>query len=274
MVWNAYYDSALDLDSFSWPEINDAAKNGVAKSLWSIGDSKAVVLNGTVQGYTFDHYSTRAFIIGFDHNSSREGNNTIHFQIGLSGKHEVAFCDGNYSTSTEVSNGFIMNQTATNVGGWSESYMRSTVLGNSSTPMSPLEDSFLSILPSDLREVIRVTKKWTNNVGNANQESGSVTETSDYLFLLSCYEMCGEPVYADPHEDDYQNTYEYYGSSGLVTNNHNDLSAVCQSWLRSPFKSKNTSFCCTTTNTGYPIICMSNKSLGICPCFSVGEAMQ
>lgn len=44
--------------------------------------TKAVTINGTVQGFTFSNLTVQAFITGFNHNSSREGNHKIHFQLG------------------------------------------------------------------------------------------------------------------------------------------------------------------------------------------------
>ena len=42
----------------SYSEISTAAKNGTAASLWSLGDAKAVTLNGTVVSYQFSNEAT------------------------------------------------------------------------------------------------------------------------------------------------------------------------------------------------------------------------
>lgn len=89
-----------------------------------------------------------------------------------------------------------MNQSNTNAGGWKDSYMRKTVLGNSGTPTSPPANSLLAALPSDLRAVMKPITKYTDNVGNdtGNVES-NVTATTDYLVLYAEFEVFGEPVW-------------------------------------------------------------------------------
>ena len=69
----------------------------------SVGDTKAVTINGTVQGFTFSNLSVQAFITGFNHNASREGNHKIHFQLGKISNKLVALCDNNYNSTGSVS---------------------------------------------------------------------------------------------------------------------------------------------------------------------------
>lgn len=52
----------------SWESIQKVTRSGLAASYWSVGDSKAVTMNGGVDGLTFSNETYYAFIIGFDHN--------------------------------------------------------------------------------------------------------------------------------------------------------------------------------------------------------------
>lgn len=54
-----------------WATIRRIAQMGIAPEIWHVGDFKPV-----------DGTGLDAFILGFDHNASLEGENTIHFQLG------------------------------------------------------------------------------------------------------------------------------------------------------------------------------------------------
>lgn len=76
-----------------------------------------------------------------------------------------------------------MNPNNSNSGGWKESYMRKTLLGNTGTPTSPPSNSLLAALPSALRNVMKPVTKYTDNVGNnTGNTQSNVTSTTDYLF--------------------------------------------------------------------------------------------
>lgn len=80
------YDTTLvfastTLNDNSWETIRGISDAGRGANYWSIGDRKAVTLNGTVGALTLSNFTTYAFIIGFNHNSSFEGANRIHFQL-------------------------------------------------------------------------------------------------------------------------------------------------------------------------------------------------
>lgn len=84
------------LNSNSWATIRSVSDNGQGANYWSVGDRKAVTLNGTVGSLTFSNFTAYAFILGFNHNASYEGSNRIHFQLAktaVSGGTDIAFCD-------------------------------------------------------------------------------------------------------------------------------------------------------------------------------------
>ena len=84
------------LNNNEWSVIKSVSDAGQGANYWSIGDRKAVTLNGTVGKLSLSNVTTYAFIIGFNHNASVEGSNRIHFQLAktaLSGGTDVCFCD-------------------------------------------------------------------------------------------------------------------------------------------------------------------------------------
>ena len=218
----------------TWDNIKSISEAGNAASYFAVGDVKSIRLNGAVQGFTFSNVAVDAFILGFNHNSGREGSNRIHWLIGkISGK-DVALCDSQYN-SNGSSAGFRMNQSNTNSGGWNGSYMRKTVLGNSGTPSNPPANSLLAALPSDLRAVMKGTTKYTDNTGGGSDNASYVTSTTDYLFLLAEFEVWGTRYGANSAEQNYQKQYDYFkaGNSRVAYNHSNTASAVWW-WLRSP----------------------------------------
>ena len=252
-----------------WDTISEASAAGTADDYWAVGDTKPIVINGTVVGFNFSNLTINVFILDFNHNSSREGNNRTHFQIGKIGTTPVALCDSQYGSSGS-SAGFRMNTSNTNSGGWASSYMRNTVLGNSGTPASPPANSLLAALPSDLRAVMKAVTKYTDNVGNnTGNVQGNVTSTQDYLFLLAEFEVFGTRYWANSYEQNYQVQYTYYqaGNSRIAYNHTSTASAVWW-FLRSPYYGSNYGFLIVSTD-GYYYYISANYSGGVRPGFSV-----
>lgn len=78
-----------------------------------------------------------AYIIGFNHNSSKEGNGITFgtFKTALSGGTDICLVDGNYNGySTNGTKYFNMNHSSnTNAGGWKGCDLRYDVLGSTNT---------------------------------------------------------------------------------------------------------------------------------------------
>ena len=222
------------LNDNSWATIREVSSAGLGANYWAVGDVKSIVLNGTVRNYTFSNLTVNAFILGFNHNSAKEGANKIHFQIGKIGSTAVALCDSNYNNTGD---GFRMNTSQTNSGGWNASHMRKTVLGNSNTPTSPLANSLMAALPADLRAVMQPVTKYTDNTANGGGNVQTyVTATTDYLFLLAEFEVFGTRSYANSYEQNYQAQYDYYkAGNSRVAYNHSAVSTAVWWWLRSPY---------------------------------------
>lgn len=254
------------LNSNSWATIKAVSDAGKGDNYWDVGDTKIITINGTVQGFTFSNLYISVFILGFNHNSSRDGNNRIHFQIGKISNKLVGLCDSNYGSY--VSSGFCMNTSRTNSGGWSNSHMRKTVLGNSGTPSSPPANSLLAALPADLRAVMKSVYKYTDNTGGGSDTASYVTATTDYLFLLAEFEYHGKRTYANSAEQNYQKQYDYYkaGNSKVHYRHDNTGSAVC-AWTRSA-NSGNGSIFCRVYADGTPGIDYADISWALAPGFA------
>ena len=230
------------LNSNSWATVKEASDAGTGANYWAVGDTKSITLNGAVQGFTFSNVTVNAFIIGFNHNATREGGNRIHFLIGkISGK-DVALCDSKYhNTGTDA--GFRMNQSNSNAGGWNGSYMRKTVLGNSGSPTSPPANSLMAALPADLRTNMKSTTKYTDNTGGGSDTASYVTATTDYLFLLAEFEVFGARSGANSAEQNYQQQYDYFkAGNSRVAYNHTAVVTAVWWWLRSPACHGSTAF--------------------------------
>lgn len=262
------YTAALtfvgSLNDTSWEEISEISTAGTAQNYWSVGDRKQVTLNGTMSRLSLSNYSTYAFILGFNHNSSREGNNRIHFQIGktaLSGGTDICLVSG-YNDDSD----FYMNTSSTNAGGWEDSYMRNNILGTSKTSYS---GKFIGVLPSALRNVLKSVTKYTDNTGNSSTSSSAVTATTDYAFLLSEYEVFGSCSYANSNEANRQQQYAYYAAgNSKIKYNHSSTGSAIAWWLRSPRRSNSTYFVCVNGN-GSVGSGNASFSYGVAPGFCV-----
>lgn len=231
------------LNSNSWATIKAVSDAGKGDNYWDVGDTKTITINGTVQGFTFSNLSIAVFILGFNHNSSREGNNRIHFQIGKISNKLVGLCDSNYGNY--VSSGFCMNTEQTNRGGWSNSHMRKTVLGNSGAPSSSPANSLLAALPADLRAVMKSVSKYSDNNGGGYDTASYVTATTDWLFLLAEFEYHGSRRrYANSAEQNYQKQYDYYKAGNSKAHyRHDSTGTAVAAWTRSANVGNGGSFC-------------------------------
>ena len=256
------------LSSNSWAIIKAVSDAGQGANYWSVGDTKRITLNGKVGAYTFSNFNVDVFILGFNHNSTKEGTHRIHFQIGkVSGK-AVALCDSQYNGSGSSAM-FHMNSSDSNSGGWNGSYMRKTLLGNSNTPASTLENSLMAALPSDLLAVMKTVTKYTDNTGGGSNSSGNVTATADYLFLLAEFEVFGTRYWANQYEQNSQKQYDYYkAGNSRVAYNHSAVDTAVWWWLRSACCYGSNDFCDVAADGSYGITDAS-CSAGLRPGFAV-----
>lgn len=231
-----------------------AAKSGQAANYWSVGDKVGIAVNGSFGGLSYNN-TVYAFILGFNHNSSVEGGNSIHFQFGKTAAGvDIAFVNSYGSTST----GFCMNTSNTNSGGWNNSYMRKTIC-----------PAFLAALPTAWRNIIAACTKYSDNTGGGSNTASYVTATSDKIWLLSEMEVQGTRSYANSAEANYQKQYDYYkNGNSKVKYQHTATTSACSWWLRSVYASNAYIFCSVYTD-GSASNCNAYHSLGFAPGFKV-----
>lgn len=240
------------LNSNTWAAIKAASDAGDAANMWSVGDTKSIRINGKVGNFTFSNQSIDAFIVGFNHNSGKEGGQRTHFAIGkISGK-LVALCDNQYNNEQTTGGYFNMNTSRSNVGGWNTTNMRRNILGNTGTPSSPPANTLLAALPADLRAVMKPVTKYTDNTGNNSNAAGNVTATTDYLWLFAEFEVFGQRYYANQYEQNHQAQYTYWKSGNLrVAYRHSATGTAVWWWLRSACCTSYGNFCYVATDGHY-----------------------
>ena len=256
------------LNNNSWETIKKVSDAGQGENYWSVGDRKAVTLNGTVGHLSLSNATIYAFIIGFNHNASVEGTNRIHFQLGktaLSGGTDVALCDSPYNSTVWATGYFSMNSSQTNSGGWKSSQMRTNICG---TSLSSYSGTIIAVIPAALRAVLKSVTKYTNNTGNSSAAS-AVTATTDYFFLLSEFEVFGSISYGNTNEKNKQAQYAYYSSgNSKIKYKHNGTSTDANWWLRSP-RASNSTYFMRVHASGMDDYAGANYSSGFAPGFCV-----
>lgn len=258
------------LNNNEWSVIKSVSDVGQGANYWSIGDRKAVTLNGTVGKLSLSNVTTYAFIIGFNHNASVEGTNRIHFQLAktaLTGGTDVCLCDSSYNSNVSTTGYFSMNSSRTNSGGWASSQMRTNICG---TSLSSYSGTIIAVIPAALRAVLKSVTKYTDNTANGGGSTASyVTATTDYFFLLSEFEVFGSISYGNTNEKNKQAQYAYYSAGNSKIKYKHDGTSTAALWcLRSPHASTSLFFVYVSTGgtVGYYI---AYNSLGFAPGFCV-----
>lgn len=268
------------LNDTEWDVIKSVSDAGQGANYWSIGDCKAVTVNGTVgtQAVNGTYY---AYIIGFNHNRRKEGNGITFgtFKTALSGGTDICLVDGYYGKqSKDGTKYFNMNHSSNiNAGGWKGCDLRYDVLGSTSTndgdatattATNPVENTLMAALPSDLRAVMKPMTIYTDNKGGSDNAS-NVTKTTDYLPLLAEYEIFGTRKYANSAEKNYQAQYAYYSAgNSKVKYCHSATGSTAWWWERSPYFNNANTFCIVykNGNVGTYDAIMSG---GVAPAFRV-----
>lgn len=181
------------LNDQTWAEIRQVSDAGQGSSYWSVGDRKAVLVNGTV-GTLAVNQTLYVYILGFNHNSAKEGNGIQFgtFKTALSGGTDVCLVDGSYNSyKTDGSKIFNMNHWGNyNYGGWKACDLRYDILGSTNkapvnygkaratsdtgydaptnTATSPVANTLMAALPADLRAVMKPITKYTDKIGRAH----------------------------------------------------------------------------------------------------------
>lgn len=207
-------------NEYSWDEIDTISKSGKAREYFNIGDEKKLVINEF--DYEIYDYKTNkkikmthpetiysVQIIGFDHDN-----------IDAFSKQKVGIT---FLLKETLLVEYMVNPTATNIGGWKESKIR-TFLNN----------DIYNALPSDLQQVIKVVEK--------DADTGCKDfwfRVKDKLFLLSTTDIGIKPSHSI---DTRSEIYKYFIDNDFK-NKDNIFSFNNSWWLRSTCtKNKNSFF--------------------------------
>lgn len=269
------------LNENDWSVIRDVSDASEGSNYWAVGDRKAVTVNGTVgtQAINGTYY---VYILGFNHNSSREGTGITFgtFKTALSGGTDICLIDSHYNDySTGGQKWFNMNHSSnTNSGGWKGCDLRYDVLGStntnngdatSTTATSPVSGTLMAALPSALRAVMKPMNIYTDNTGGGSNTASYVTKTVDYLPLLAEFEIFGTRSYANSAEQNYQAQYQYYkNGNSKVKYRHSATSSTADWWERSPYYDDSGTFCCVYAD-GSATASYARYSRGLAPAFRV-----
>ena len=283
------------LNDQTWAEIRQVSDAGQGSSYWSVGDRKAVLVNGTV-GTLAVNQTLYVYILGFNHNSAKEGNGIQFgtFKTALSGGTDVCLVDGSYNSyKTDGSKIFNMNHWGNyNYGGWKACDLRYDILGSTNkapvnygkaratsdtgydaptnTATSPVANTLMAALPADLRAVMKPITKYTDNKGNSSDVAANVTSSLDYLPLLAEQEIFGgNRTYSNQYEKNSQVQYAYYSAgNSKVKYRHSATGSTAYWWERSPFYDGYSGFCFVGASGaagGYG----AWRSCGLAPAFMV-----
>jgi len=283
------------LNDQTWAEIRQVSDAGQGSSYWSVGDRKAVLVNGTV-GTLAVNQTLYVYILGFNHNSAKEGNGIQFgtFKTALSGGTDVCLVDGSYNSyKTDGSKIFNMNHWGNyNYGGWKACDLRYDILGSTNkapvnygkaratsdtgydaptnTATSPVANTLMAALPADLRAVMKPITKYTDNKGNSSDVAANVTSSLDYLPLLAEQEIFGgNRTYSNQYEKNSQVQYAYYSAgNSKVKYRHSATGSTAYWWERSPRYNGNGNFCLVHTN-GNADSYNARDSRGLAPAFMV-----
>lgn len=301
-VTASFLPAKKTLEQQTWAEISQVSEANQGANYWSVGDTKSIALSGTC-GTLALNTTLYCYILGFNHNSSKEGNG-IHFgtwKTAASGGVDVCLVDDIYGSNAGATGAkkFAMNHWGnassspynTNYGGWKGCDARYDILGStktapsgygstpatsrvgydapSDTATNPVSNTLMSCLPSALRSVMKPMTKYTDNKGNSSNTDAGISSSVDYLPLLAEWEIFGARTYANEYEKNYQAQYTYYSSgNSKVKYKHNATTTTAYWWERSPNCSNANAFCLVHTG-GNASTAYSRNSYGLAPAFKI-----
>ena len=234
--YNAFRDD-------SWATIANNVKNGNT-SLYNVGDTRKITVDGT------------------------------NYTVRLANNSTPSECDGTNFSQTAC--GFVvefvdiverrrMNSTYTNVGGWSDTEIRTYANGE-----------FFNKLPSELQNVIMDTKVIS---GHGSEDTSNLIST-DKIYLLSSHEIWSNKVTYNSNDADtaYSQTrqLDYYSSKGVTTDRYSDAIKQYNSsndwwWLRTATYFYSVDFLAVYSDGAWRSDSANNSTRGFAPAFRIGE---
>jgi len=293
---------SITLNDNSWATISEVSKAGTGNLYWDIGDCKEITLNGKIGDYlTLSNVTLCVFILDFNHpiDKNTTDNNIIWggFKTALNNGIDVALCDSGYNSQYYRDKYFNINHVGssssphnTNYGGWKGCDFRYDILGGTSTAPSPynttkttsttgsdatqatidtpVADTLMAALPSDLRATLRLWNRYVDYKGNSsNADANCSTATVDALSLLAEFEIFGARKYANTYEQDHQKQMAYYSAgNSKLKYKHNATGTACKWWESSAYYDASYIFCYVGTNGGASNY-NSKNSYGLAPAF-------
>ena len=216
----------LRLNDCSWEEIAMYAQSGMAERVFALGDTKKITMK--------DGSEINVRIIDFNHDEDEDGR-----KIPIS-----------FESVETLNDDYVMNDSSSNKGGWEKSKLRSV-----------LNSTFLSMLPDDLRAVIKPCVKLTRISGANDAPLG---KTLDHIFVLSEQEIFGRKIYSGGNEGHW---YDWYRQENTEYGKCTQNGERDWRWERSP-RSGNTNYFCYVNsygNASYNSASLSNGvSFGFC----------
>ena len=219
-----------------------------------------------------DSWSTIAANVKNGNTSKYDVGDTKTVDLGSLGIHTVRIANMSAceSETSETACGFVVefadiitnqkfNSTATNVGGWKDSKLRTYVNG-----------TIYNALPSNLQNVITTTRVVSGHGSTAGEAN---FETQDKLYLLSSEEIYGD--FASSSSSQYDTALgtskqlDYYKNLGVTTTNYS-LAAKSNFywWLRSAYSIYNHAFL-LVYSVGYWTGISADGENGISPAFRI-----
>ena len=247
------------LNDTSWAVIKQMSAAGEGANFWAVGDCKEITMNGKVSsGLTLSNYTAFVYIIGFDHNSEREGTGIafMGFKTKQTDGKFVCLTDDNYSNYASA--GFIIYpQTGDySTTKWSECYMRNVVM--------PL---IKAAFPTDLQAVVKTSSIYSEQISGNNITMAAFNEE---VYLLAEYEVFGTRTYATTSEPNFLKQYAYFAAgNSKVAYRHNYPNNKAQWWERSMCAGDSLRHCKVSDNGSADYRSYGYYSYGVAPCFKV-----
>ena len=206
------------LEDFTWEQISKISKLGKGQNYWSVGDTKSVLVNGTIDNLSFGqqdfsiNQTLYVYILGFDHNKAYEGPGITFGTFKTEDGTDVALVSDAYGSTTATNDVFSQGG-----GYWPDCNIR-----------NHLCSEFYFLLPEELRNVITICPKytWMSNVGDY------IVKTTDVCFALSAFEVTGvSHVQTDELSSEYQEQYQYYKDGNSYIKYKYNNTSVAAAWF-------------------------------------------
>ena len=279
--------------------ISAVSKAGIGDTLWDVGDTYPMKLNGTIGTKSFSNLTLYVYIVHFNMptNKNTAENNIIWqgFKSAATNGKDVALRDwsdasvaGDYKTDgTKL---FNMNHwDDMNYGGWKGCDLRYDILGATSTKpsdygkqhttscvgydataatlTSPPANTVFAAMPAEWRGIMRLWTRYIDAVGNSSNADANIKATVDAITLLAEYEVFGTRSNANLYEQNHQVQVDYYkNGNSPIRYAHDSTGQAVRVWEASPYYNAASHFC-YVDNNGNANVHNAGISYALAPAF-------